>query len=79
MTPNLYDLNSAEGVRQIVAALFQGYNYRLYTEGQTRNQLLDAHRRLTAIKQRLPANAGHAEWMAAIQDELDTAGNDLAW
>ena len=33
MTPNLYDLNSAEGVRQIVAALFQGYNYRLYTEG----------------------------------------------
>ena len=33
MTPNLYDLNSAAGVRQIVAALLQGYNYRLYTEG----------------------------------------------
>ena len=41
MTPNVYDLNSAVGVRQIVTALFQGYNYRLYTEGQTRNQLLD--------------------------------------
>lgn len=79
MTPNLYDLNSAEGVRQIVAALFQGYNYRLYTEGQTRNQLLDAYRQLSAIKQRLPANAGHAEWMDAIQAELDRAGNDLAW
>ena len=79
MTPNLYDLNSAEGVRQIVAALFQGYNYRLYTEGQTRNQLLDAYRQLSAIKERLPATAGHAEWMRAIQAELDTAGNDLAW
>lgn len=31
MTPNLYDLNSAAGVRQIVSALFQEYNYRLYT------------------------------------------------
>ena len=79
MTPNLYDLNSAEGVRQIVAALFQGYNYRLYTEGQTRNQLLDAYRHLSAIKQRLPANAGHAEWMDAMQGEFDAAGNDLAW
>ena len=79
MTPNLYDLGSAEGVRQIVAALFQGYNYRLYTEGQTRNQLLDAYRQLTAVRQRLPADAGHAEWMAAIQAELDTAENDLAW
>ena len=33
MTPNLYDLSSAEGVKQIVTALFQGYNYRLYTAG----------------------------------------------
>ena len=79
MTPNLYDLNSAEGVRQIVAALFQGYNYRLYTEGQTRNQLLEAYRQLTAIRQRLPSDASHAEWMIAIQAELDTSGNDLAW
>ena len=79
MTPNLYDLNSADGVRQIVAALFQGYNYRLYTEGQTRSQLLDAYRQLAAIRRRLPEDAGHAEWIAAAQDELDTAGNDLAW
>ena len=79
MTPNLYDLNSADGVRQIVAALFQGYNYRLYTEGQTRNQLLDAYRQLTAVRQRLPAAASHEEWMAAIQVELDEAENDLAW
>ncbi|MYC34331.1 MAG: CfrBI family restriction endonuclease [Chloroflexi bacterium] len=79
MTPNLYDLNSADGVRQIVAALFQGYNYRLYTEGQTRNQLLDAYRQLTAVRERLPADASHEEWMAAAEAELDDAGNDLAW
>ena len=79
MTPNLYDLNSPAGVRQIVAALFQGYNYRLYTEGQTRNQLLDAYRRLAAIRQRLPDSTGYEEWMAAIRAELDRGGNDLAW
>ena len=79
MTPNLYDLNSAAGVRQIVAALFQGYNYRLYTEGQTRNQLLDAYRRLAVIRQTLPDSAGYEEWMAAIRAELDRGGNDLAW
>ena len=62
MTPNLYDLNSVSGVRQIVAALFQGYNYRLYTEGQTRSQLLDAYRQLLEIRQRLPSDAEHSEW-----------------
>lgn len=79
MTPNLYDLGSAQGVRQIVTALFQGYNYRLYTEGQTRNQLLDAYQQLIAIRRRLPDDAGHAEWMAAVSAELDQSGNDLAW
>ena len=79
MTPNLYDLNSADGVRQIVAALFQGYNYRLYTEGQTRNQLLEAYRQLSLVRQRLPADATDEEWMAAAQAELDAAENDLAW
>lgn len=79
LTPNLYDLNSAEGVRRIVAALFQGCNYRLYTEGQTRNQLLDAYRQLAAVRRRLPANAGHSEWMAAMREELNRSGNDLAW
>ena len=79
MTPNLYDLNSAEGIRQIVAALFQGYNYRLYTEGQTRTQLLDAYRQLVAIRQSLPADAGHDQWMAALRTRLDESENDLAW
>jgi hypothetical protein len=79
MTSNVYDLGSVEGVRQIVAALFQGYNYRLYTEGQTRNQLLDSYRQLAAIRQRLPGNTGYDEWMAAVRSELDQAGNDLAW
>ena len=79
MTPNLYDLNSAEGVRQIVAALFQGYNYRLYTEGQTRTQLLDAYRQLVAVRQSLPADTGHAQWMDAARTILDESENDLAW
>ena len=79
MTPNLYDLNSVSGIRQIVAALFQGYNYRLYTEGQTRNQLFDAYRQLIAVRQRLPGNAGYDEWMAAVRAELDQSGNNLAW
>ncbi len=79
MTPNVYDLNSVPGIRQIVAALFQGYNYRLYTEGQTRNQLLDAYRQLIAVLRRLPANAGYDEWMIALQAELGQAHRDLAW
>ena len=79
MTPNLYDLNSADGVRQIVAALLQGYNYRLYTEGQTRNQLLEAYQRLIGVRQRLPDGAGYGEWLSAIQSELDQGGTDLAW
>ena len=79
MTPDVYDLSSVAGVRQIVMALFQGYNYRLYTEGQTRNQLLDAYRQLVAIRQRLPGNARHDEWMTAIRTQLDRSGNDLAW
>ena len=78
-TPNLYDLNSAEGVRQIVAALCQGYNYRLYTEGQTRTELLNAYGRLVAVRRRLPANASHSEWMAAMRAELGAGSNDLAW
>ena len=78
-TPNLYDLNSAEGVRQVVAALCQGYNYRLYTEGQTRTELLDAYGRLAAARRRLPANASHSEWMTAMRAELGAGSNDLAW
>ena len=78
-TPNLYDLNSAEGVRQIVAALCQGYNYRLYTEGQTRTELLNAYGRLAAVRRRLPANASHSDWMAAMRAELGAGSNDLAW
>ena len=78
MTPNLYDLNSADGVRLIVAALLQGYNYRLYTEGQTRSQLLEAYQRLIALRQRLPSTAGFSEWVEAVQAELDQRNDDLA-
>ena len=77
--PLIYNLNSPDGVRQIVAALCQGYNYRLYTEGETRNQLLAAYRRLAAVYRRLPAGAGYDQLIAAINAELEESDNDLAW
>ena len=79
MTPRLYDLNSVAGVRQIIAALFQGYNYRLYTEGQTRNQLLEAYKHLSAVLKRVPADAKYAEWIATIRAEMDAGNNEMAW
>lgn len=79
MTPTLYSLDSPAGIRQIVTALFQGYNYRLYTEGQTRSQLLDAYRQLIAIRRRLPTDATHSEWMTALSEELDQSESSLAW
>lgn len=77
-TPTLYSLDAADGVRQIVAALFQGYNYRLYTKGQTRHDLLAAYRRLLAVRQRLPEDAAPADWVNAVQSELAAGEADLA-
>ena len=77
-TPTLYSLDAADGVRQIVAALFQGYNYRLYTEGQTRHDLPAAYRRLLAVRQRLPEDAAPADWVNAVQSELAAGEADLA-
>ncbi len=79
MTPNIYSLESSEGIREIVAALLMGYNYRLYTEGQTRSQLLDAYQRLIAVRESLPADAGHDEWLAAMEGTLERSEDSLAW
>ena len=79
ITPRLYDLDSAEGLREIVAALFSGYNYRLYTEGETRDQLLQAYRQLTGILRRLPEDADYPEWMSALQSELERAEGSVEW
>ena len=62
MMPNLYDLDSSEGLREIVAALFLGYNYRLYTEGETRQQLIDAYRELNEFRRELAGRTGDDEW-----------------
>ena len=62
-----------------MAALFQGYNYRLYTEGQTRSQLLGAYQQLIAVRKRLPGNAGYDEWLAAARAEFDGSGDLLWW
>lgn len=78
-TPRLYDLSTAEGLREIVAALFLGYNYRLYTEGETRNQLLEAYSELISVLKRLPSDADYNEWMKSLQDELGRAEGRLEW
>ena len=77
--PRLYDLKSAEGVREIVAALCLGYNYRLYTEGETRSQLLEAYGQLIAVLRRLPEGADYETWMEALRSEIDQAGETLEW
>lgn len=79
ITPLLYDLGSPEGLRAIVTALFCGYNYRLYTEGETRHRLLDAYRELDEIRRRLPSEVGYDGWEAAVRGELDESGDSLAW
>ena len=77
--PRLYDLSSAEGVREIVAALCLGHNYRLYTEGETRNQLLEAYSHLLALLRRLPTDADYETWMDALRSEIDQADSRLEW
>lgn len=79
MTPSIYDLGTAEGLREIVGALFMGYNYRLYTEGETRTQLVEAYRQLLAILDELPADADYETWLDALKDRLGGAGDRLEW
>lgn len=78
MTPNIFSLDSPDGVRQIVAALFLGYNYRLYTEGQTRTQLLDAYERIVAVNKMLPEDSDIDVWAAALKERLKHSEKDLA-
>ena len=79
MTPTLYDLNSADGVRKIVIALLQGYNYRLFTEGQTRTHLLANYEKLSNILKGLADDPGSSEWTTNLMNELDEQESDLAW
>lgn len=78
MTPNIFSLDSPDGVRQIVAALFLGYNYRLYTEGQTRTQLLDAYERIVAVNKSLPEDSDIDVWATALKEQLKHSEKDLA-
>jgi len=66
-------------MREIVGALFTGYNYRLYTEGQTRTQLLDAYGELLSILHALPEGADYDTWMAALRERVGDAGERLEW
>ncbi|MCY4464445.1 MAG: CfrBI family restriction endonuclease [Chloroflexi bacterium] len=77
--PSLYDLATAQGLREIVAALCLGYNYRLYTEGETRNQLIEAYRKLIKILARLPKDADYSAWMDALRVELEESDGSLEW
>ena len=66
-------------MREIIGALFSGYNYRLYTEGQTRTQLLDAFRELMLVFQDLPADAPYDEWLSALTERVGNASGRLEW
>ncbi len=77
MIPDIYSLDSPDGIRQIVAALFLGYNYRLYTEGQTRTQLLDAYERIIAVNKSLPENSDIDVWATALKEQLEHSERDL--
>ena len=79
MMPNLYDLDSSEGLREIVTALFLGYNYRLYTEGETRQQLLDAYRQLDEFRRGLAGRTGDEAWTESLRSALDQRSDNLAW
>ena len=79
MMPNLYDLDSSEGLREIVTALFLGYNYRLYTEGETRQQLIDAYRELNEFRRGLAGRTGDEAWTESLRSALDQRSDNLAW
>ncbi len=79
MMPNLYDFDSSEGLREIVTVLFLGYNYRLYTEGETRQQLIDAYRQLNEFRRGLEGRTGDEAWTESLRSALDQRSDNLAW
>ena len=79
MTPSIYDLNTPQGLREVVGAMFTGFNYRFYTEGETRAQLVGAYQKLLAIIHRLPKGADYNEWMGALREELGKTESTMEW
>ena len=78
-TLEIYDLDSAEGIKQIVTALFTGYNYRLYTEGQTRTQLLQAYSEILEVYERIQKVSDDDEaWIENVYQEIEEGDRDLA-
>ena len=67
-------------MREIVAALCLGYNYRLYTEADTRNDLLIAYQQIVDIFRALPQGSSFEDWMDALRQEIDDhRGEPLEW
>ena len=79
MTPSIYDLSTPAGMREIVAALFMGYNYRLYTEGETRRQLVEAYQQLQGILRQIPEDADYDSWIEAVKQAVGDSGDRLEW
>ena len=79
MNPSLYDLSTPTGIREIVAALFMGYNYRLYTEGETRTELVEAYSGLVRILRELPLGAAYETWMESLRETIERSGGSLEW
>ena len=78
-TPEIYDLDSAVGIKRVVAALFTGYNYRLYTEEQTRTELLQAYLGILAVYEQIQEMPDEDEtWIETIYGEIEEADKNLA-
>lgn len=74
----IYDLNSAEGKKRIVTALFTGYNYRLYTEAQTRTQLLQTYLYILKIYERIQKVSEDDEAaIESVYQEVEKVDKDL--
>ncbi len=74
----IYDLNSAEGIKRIVTALFTGYNYRLYTEAQTRSQLLQTYLYILKIYERIQKVSDDEPAFESFYQEVEKVDRDLA-
>ncbi len=64
---------SAEGIREAVARILEGHNYRLFFEDVTKRRLIATYRNLAEY--RMEDEADDEKWKEAIRNELAKDGN----
>ena len=65
---------SPEGMREAVARILEGHNYRLFFEGFTRKRLIDTYRELAKYK--MEDEPDDEKWKEAIISKLTDKGTD---